>query len=34
MADPAIRAAVAKASFEMLIGFQLSNEQLAYNATR
>ena len=34
MADPATRAAVAKASFEMLIGFQLSNEQLAYNATR
>ena len=34
MADPAIRAAVAKASFEMLIGFQLTNDQLAYNATR
>ncbi|TVV73798.1 hypothetical protein FOY91_11420 [Sphingomonas solaris] len=34
MADPATRAAVAKASFEMLIGFQLSNEQLAYNVTR
>ena len=34
MADPEVRAAVAKASFEMLIGFQLTNEQLQYNATR
>ena len=34
MADPATRAAVAKASFELLIGFQLSNDQLAYNATK
>ncbi|WP_231638974.1 hypothetical protein [Sphingomonas profundi] len=34
MADPAIRAAVAKASFEFLVGFQLTNDQLAYNATR
>ena len=34
MSDPSVRAALAKASFEMLIGFQLSNEQLAYNATR
>jgi len=34
MADPAIRAAVAQASFELLVGFQLSNDQLAYNATR
>jgi hypothetical protein len=34
MADPATRAAVARASFELLIGFQLTQEQLAYNATR
>ncbi len=34
MADPATRAAVAKASFELLVGFQLTNDQLAYNATR
>lgn len=34
MADPEVRAAVAKASFELLVGFQLTNEQLQYNATR
>lgn len=34
LADPKIRAAVASATFEQLIGFQLSNEQLRYNATR
>lgn len=34
MADPATRAAVSKASFELLVGFQLTNDQLAYNATR
>jgi hypothetical protein len=34
MTDPSVRAALAKASFELLIGFQLTNEQLAYNATR
>ena len=34
MSDPAIRAAVSKASFELLVGFQLSNDQLAYNATK
>lgn len=34
MADPAVRAAVSQASFELLVGFQLSNDQLAYNATR
>jgi hypothetical protein len=34
LADPEVRAAVARASFELLIGFQLSEEQLAYNATR
>jgi len=32
--DPEIRAAVAKATFELLVGFQLSEDQLAYNATR
>ncbi len=34
MADPAVKAAVARASFELLIGFQLTQEQLQYNATR
>ena len=34
MADPAVRAAVARASFEVLVGFQLTEEQLRYNATR
>jgi hypothetical protein len=34
MADPAVREAVRRASFEVLVGFQLTNEQLAYNATR
>jgi len=34
MTEPAIRSAVSKASFELLVGFQLSNDQLAYNATR
>jgi hypothetical protein len=34
MADPAVREAVRKATFEMLVGFQLTEEQLAYNATR
>lgn len=34
MADPRTRAAVSKASFELLIGFQLTQSQLAYNATR
>ena len=32
--DPQVKAAVARASFEMLIGFQLSQTQLQYNATR
>ncbi len=32
MADPAVREAVRKASFEVLVGFQLTQEQLAYNA--
>lgn len=34
LADPKVRDAVARASFEHLIGFQLSQEQLRYNATR
>lgn len=34
MSDPTVRAAVARASFEVLVGFQLTEEQLAYNATR
>lgn len=34
LSDPKIRDAVARASFEHLIGFQLSQEQLRYNATR
>jgi hypothetical protein len=34
MADPVVRAAVQKASFELLVGFQLTEDQLAYNATR
>ena len=34
MADPKIRAAVQRASFELLVGFQLSPEQFAYNMTR
>jgi hypothetical protein len=34
MADPTVRTAVQRASFELLIGFQLTNDQLSYNATR
>ena len=34
LSDPAIRAAVADATFEHLIGFQLTQEQIRYNATR
>jgi hypothetical protein len=34
MSDPNVRAAVQRASFELLLGFQLTPEQLAYNATR
>jgi hypothetical protein len=34
MSDPAIRAAVANATFEHLVGFQLTQDQLKYNATR
>jgi len=34
MSDPAVRAAVANATFEHLVGFQLSEQQLRYNVTR
>lgn len=34
LADPQVKAAVARSSFEVLVGFQLDENQLAYNATR
>ncbi len=34
LSDPGVRAAITRASFELLVGFQLTREQLAYNATR
>lgn len=34
LADPKVRAAVQRANFEVLVGFQLTQDQLAYNATR
>jgi hypothetical protein len=34
LADPAVRETVQQASFEALVGFQLTDEQLKYNATR
>jgi hypothetical protein len=34
LSDPAIRSAVASATFEHLVGFQLTQDQLKYNATR
>jgi hypothetical protein len=34
LSDPAVRSAVANATFEHLIGFQLTQDQLKYNATR
>jgi hypothetical protein len=34
MADPQVKAAVDRATFELLVGFQLTQDQLAYNATR
>ena len=33
-ADPVVKAAVTRASFELLIGFQLTEDQLRYNVTR
>ena len=34
LADPAVAKAVANATFEQLIGFELTQDQLKYNATR
>lgn len=34
LTDPEVKAAVARATFEVLVGFQLTEQQLAYNATR
>lgn len=34
LAAPEVRAAIQRTRFEMLVGFQLTEEQLAYNATR
>ena len=34
LADPAVRDALAAVSYEHLVGFQLTDEQLAYNVTR
>jgi hypothetical protein len=34
LSEPDVRAAVARASFELLIGFQLTQDQLRYNVTR
>ena len=34
LSRPEVRTAVAQATFELLIGFQLTDDQLAYNATR
>jgi hypothetical protein len=34
LSDPAVRASVARATFEHLVGFQMTPEMLRYNATR
>ena len=34
LADPEVRAAVQSATFELLVGFQLTQDQLRYNVTR
>lgn len=34
MADPEVKAAVARATFDVLVGFQMTQDQLVYNATR
>ncbi len=34
LSDPEVKAALARAEFEVLVGFQLNQDQLAYNATR
>lgn len=34
LSQPEVKAAVARATFEVLVGFQLTQDQLTYNATR
>ena len=34
LAQPEVKAAIARATFDVLVGFQLSQDQLTYNATR
>ena len=34
LSQPDVRTAVARATFELLVGFQLTDDQLAFNATR
>jgi hypothetical protein len=34
LSQPDVKAAIARATFEVLVGFQLSQDQLTYNATR
>ena len=34
LAQPEVRAALSRADFELLVGFQLNDDQLKYNATR
>jgi hypothetical protein len=34
LSDPEVKAALARADFEVLVGFQLNQDQFAYNATR
>lgn len=34
LADPEVQAALQRATFELLVGFQLDEQQLTYNATR
>jgi hypothetical protein len=34
LSEPTVRAAVARATYEHLVGFQLTPDQLRYNATR
>ena len=34
LADPEVKAAIARSRYEMLVGFQLTEDQLKYNATR
>lgn len=34
LSDPEVKAAIQRATFELLVGFQLAEDQLKYNATR